>query len=97
MGGMVAHTRTVCIRSGHAISRYISWDIPWYAVLLAVRRGQTFNETQGGPTIIKLQWLISTGFFGKDDHPDMFLSITGRTFFRFSVRCIRISDEQTLQ
>ncbi|TBU63809.1 alpha/beta-hydrolase [Dichomitus squalens] len=30
----------------------------------------------GGPTLIKLQWLIATGFFGKQYHPDMILSIS---------------------
>ncbi|CAL1694038.1 unnamed protein product [Somion occarium] len=30
----------------------------------------------GGPTIMKLQWLISTGFFGGLYHPDMLLSVT---------------------
>lgn len=29
----------------------------------------------GGPTITKLQWLLSTGFFGPSDHADMILSI----------------------
>src|ERR1700691_3982872 len=32
-------------------------------------------NVQGGPTIIKLQWLISIAFFGGDDHPDMILSV----------------------
>ena len=35
------------------------------------------NElVKGGPTIIKLQWLLSIGFFGGDYDPDMILSVT---------------------
>jgi len=33
------------------------------------------GHSLGGPTIIKLQWLLSTGFFGDKDHPDMILSV----------------------
>jgi len=33
------------------------------------------GHSLGGPTIIKLQWLISMAFFGGDDHPDMILSV----------------------
>jgi len=34
------------------------------------------GHSLGGPTITKLQWLISTGFFGKSHHPDMIISVT---------------------
>ncbi|KAI1788803.1 alpha/beta-hydrolase [Ganoderma leucocontextum] len=33
------------------------------------------GHSMGGPTIIKLQWLIATGFFGKKYLPDMILSV----------------------
>ncbi|PIL31817.1 hypothetical protein GSI_06521 [Ganoderma sinense ZZ0214-1] len=33
------------------------------------------GHSMGGPTVIKLQWLITNGFFGKQYHPDMILSI----------------------
>ncbi len=35
---------------------------------------------QGGPTIIKLQYLLKQGYFGGRDHPDMILSITTSKF-----------------
>ncbi|KAJ3553113.1 hypothetical protein NM688_g3790 [Phlebia brevispora] len=34
------------------------------------------GHSMGGPTIIKLQWLISIDFFSDTDHSDMLLSIT---------------------
>ena len=30
---------------------------------------------QGGPTVLKLQWLLQNGFFGAQYHPDMILSV----------------------
>ncbi|KAH7886155.1 hypothetical protein F5I97DRAFT_1928028 [Phlebopus sp. FC_14] len=36
---------------------------------------------QGGPTITKVQWLMKTGFFGDQAHPDMVLSLTTRTSY----------------
>ncbi|KAI0346870.1 alpha/beta-hydrolase [Trametopsis cervina] len=33
------------------------------------------GHSLGGPTIVKLQWLISIGFFGETVHPDMLLSV----------------------
>ncbi|KAK0246330.1 alpha/beta-hydrolase [Armillaria nabsnona] len=35
-----------------------------------------FGHSMGGPTIIKLQYLLKQGYFGGRDHPDMILSIT---------------------
>ncbi|EGO05304.1 hypothetical protein SERLA73DRAFT_118865 [Serpula lacrymans var. lacrymans S7.3] len=34
------------------------------------------GHSMGGPTIVKLQWLMHTGFFGTHVHPDMVLSVT---------------------
>ncbi|KAI0692668.1 hypothetical protein BC835DRAFT_44185 [Cytidiella melzeri] len=34
------------------------------------------GHSMGGPTIIKMQWLLATGFFGEASHPDMLLSVT---------------------
>ncbi|KAJ8487302.1 hypothetical protein ONZ51_g4268 [Trametes cubensis] len=34
-----------------------------------------FGHSMGGPTIIKLQWLLATGFFGKECSSDMILSV----------------------
>lgn len=39
------------------------------------------TSNQGGPTIIKLQWLLKTGFFGAAYSPDMILSLnTGQSY-----------------
>ncbi|KAK0481648.1 hypothetical protein IW261DRAFT_1418679 [Armillaria novae-zelandiae] len=35
-----------------------------------------YGNLYGGPTIIKLQYLLKQGYFGGRDHPDMILSIT---------------------
>ncbi|SJL06273.1 uncharacterized protein ARMOST_09609 [Armillaria ostoyae] len=35
-----------------------------------------FGHSMGGPTIIKLQYLLKQGYFGGRDHPDMILSVT---------------------
>lgn len=36
-------------------------------------------DLQGGPTIVKLQFLLKQGHFGPHGHPDMILSVnTGR-------------------
>ncbi|KAK0198924.1 alpha/beta-hydrolase [Armillaria mellea] len=35
-----------------------------------------FGHSMGGPTVIKLQYLLKQDYFGGRDHPDMILSIT---------------------
>ncbi|KAF9225408.1 alpha beta-hydrolase [Gyrodon lividus] len=34
------------------------------------------GHSMGGPTVVKMQWLMKTGFFGEHVHPDMVLSLT---------------------
>ncbi|KZT74987.1 alpha/beta-hydrolase [Daedalea quercina L-15889] len=36
------------------------------------------GHSLGGPTIVKLQWLLKTGFFGARYHPDMILSVNAK-------------------
>lgn len=70
-----------------------SSDTPWW-VAIDVRLVLAFDSAtnmQGGQTIIKLQWLLATGFFGRRYHPDMILSINTGTWVRWSVTVVTSS------
>lgn len=83
----------VCIRTGLLANPSISWVTPWY-VPHRFRSDRTpfahfyrFVPAQGGATIVKLQSLLSKGFFGNAYTPDMLLSLTtgkSPTHFRLS-------------
>ncbi|RPD55873.1 alpha/beta-hydrolase [Lentinus tigrinus ALCF2SS1-6] len=52
------------------------------------------GHSLGGQTIIKLQWLLSTGFFGQNYHPDMILSVnTVSTPFRGTQLVYALGEE----
>lgn len=87
---MVDITTAVCIRTGLLANLSISWVTPWY-VPHRFRSDRThfyrFVPAQGGATIVKLQSLLSKGFFGNAYTPDMLLSVTtgkSPTHFRLS-------------
>lgn len=86
--GTVGITTAVCIRTGLLANRSIFWATPWYDPPPFPFRPQsifssfyfsiysTFVPAQGGATIVKLQSLLSEGFFGNAYTPDMLLSVT---------------------
>lgn len=55
---------------GHSLVRTIVTHISRHLV----------DREQGGPTILKLQWLLENGFFGVRYHPEMILSANTSEF-----------------
>ncbi|KIL00986.1 hypothetical protein PAXRUDRAFT_184097 [Paxillus rubicundulus Ve08.2h10] len=75
LGGIVdygdVHARTHNhLRHGRTIQNalYPEWSVN--------RPLHFLGHSMGGPTVVKMQWLMRIGFFGEHVHPDMVLSLT---------------------
>ncbi|TFK94409.1 alpha/beta-hydrolase [Polyporus arcularius HHB13444] len=70
----------------HEVGLYPDWSVDHPLHFL--------GHSLGGQTIIKLQWMLSTGFFGRRYHPDMILSVnTVSTPFRGTQLVYALGEE----
>ncbi|KAI0639551.1 alpha/beta-hydrolase [Trametes polyzona] len=74
VGGTVDYGREHSEENGHG--RYgRTYETGLYPEWSVDRPLHFLGHSMGGPTIVKLQWLLTTGFFGKEYSPDMILSL----------------------
>lgn len=60
----------------------VTYTVSWHSA----------DREQGGPTILKLQWLLESGFFGARYHQDMILSVNTSEFSAESQSLTPTSD-----
>ncbi|EMD41878.1 hypothetical protein CERSUDRAFT_110436 [Gelatoporia subvermispora B] len=75
VGGIVDYGEEHSKLYGHA-RHGRTYDAGLYPEWSRDRPLHFLGHSLGGPTIMKLQWLIKTGHFGSQYHPDMVLSVS---------------------
>ncbi|KAK0208830.1 hypothetical protein DFS33DRAFT_1414219 [Desarmillaria ectypa] len=67
---------TIQFESTTLMMPYTQWTMANSIAKLIDTVDTATSTAMGGPTIIKLQYLLKQGYFGGPNHPDMILSIT---------------------